>query len=149
MVTTTILPNTRLIGVPSSGAGEDWFILCHKLDRSLAEFGMELAEESIYLLFDRSPGALANGEGTCLVARPVIGPRRDPPSPYILKDLVRSQVYTHEISRNSLPEVLDDAQSVWEDLQRRGKKVGNGFSICIQRRLRPELALKAQLIFTE
>lgn len=146
---TSILPNMRLIGIPSGGTGEDWLQESQKIDAALSDLGMELASESVYLLFDRAPGALAHGEGNCLIARSVIGPKRDPSPPLVLKDWVRAPVHSFDLKGTSLPAIFDEGNEIWQDLQRAGKKVGKGFTVCIRRRLRPELRLETQIIFTE
>lgn len=146
---TSILPNMRLIGMPSGGTGEDWFQGSQKIDTALSSLGMELASENVYLLFDRAPGALADGEGNCLIARSVIGPKRDPAPPLVLKDWVRAPVYSFDLKGTSLSAIFAEGNELWQDLQRRGKKVGKGFTVCIRRRLGPELRLETQIIFTE
>lgn len=142
-------PGRRFIGIPSETLGEDWFQRSQMIDEALSRFGMELAEESVYLEFDRAPGAILHGEGNCLVMRPVTGPKRTPDAPFFLKDTQRHNTYTHQLKARDFTAVFQEAYEAWEKLQREGKKVGSGFTVCIRRQLRGELQLAAQLIFPE
>jgi hypothetical protein len=145
----TALPNMRLICFSSLRLGEDWFELSIKIDDALPNWGMELADESVYLLFDCSPGAVMHGEGNCLVARSVIGPKRGPSDPYSLQDWVSSAVSKHNLSASSWPKVFEEAFLHWEKLQREGREVPAAFTLCLQRRLRQELTLEVQVIFKQ
>jgi hypothetical protein len=64
----SLLPNLRLLTLPSEHQGQDYPELCCVIDRELENLGYDLEEESVYILFKHFP------HGPCLVARPVIGP---------------------------------------------------------------------------
>ncbi|HXH76519.1 MAG TPA: hypothetical protein VNJ08_16225 [Bacteriovoracaceae bacterium] len=120
-----------------------------KIDESLPEWGMDLAEEKGYLLYDRAPGSILHGEGICQIGRSVIGPKRAPAAPFLLKDLVSAPVFRIDLKSSTWPKVFEESFEAWQQLHRSGKTVSPGFTICIRRQLKPELQLGIQAIFHE
>lgn len=141
--------NQRLICLSSQGLGEDWLELSASIDEMIPGYGLDLAEEAVYLIFDRSPGSVLHGEGSCLVARSVIGPLVQLASPFKLIDISSHSIYRQNLRENSWQGALEAAFGAWQDLQRRGKIVQSGFIFGIRRRLVPELSLELEVIFNE
>jgi hypothetical protein len=145
-----LLSNMRLVCVPSDSRGEDWYEKTTLIDESLHLWGMDLAEESVYLFFDRAPGALLEGEdGECLIARSVIGPKKKLPLPFFLRDWTSSRVYSRGLSENSWSSLFSESFSFWGDLQREGKKILPAHTVRIRRSLNPGLGLNLEVIFRE
>lgn len=145
----SLLSNQRWISVPSEAHGKDWLEKCSQIDRELRSTGHELAEEVVFLLFDRSPGALVEGEGSCRVARSVTGPKSELPAPYQLQDVVSTPVWRRELKGQTLSEVLESAFEVWQQLVREGNSVRGELILALSRRLKPELNLITEGIFRE
>jgi hypothetical protein len=145
----SVLSNLRLLCLESSALGEDWFEQSQKIDQSLHDFGMELAEESVYLLFDRAPGAVMSGEGNCLIARSVTGPKRQPEAPYVLQDWEATSVYKTQLNHASWLEVLEQAFLTWQDHQRKAINLGPGFILRLNRKLKPILIHEVEVIFRQ
>ncbi len=141
--------NQRLIYLPSQGLGEDWLELSTSIDEMIPGYGMDLSEEAVYLIFDGSPGSVLHGEGSCLVARSVIGPLVQLSPPYKLMDISSRPVHLKNLSETSWQGALEAAFGAWQELQRQGKMVQSGFTLGIRRRLRPELNLELEVIFNE
>jgi hypothetical protein len=144
----SILPNLRWLTVPSDVLGEDWREKAQEIDDTLAALGMDLAEESVYLLFDRSPGAMAEGEGQCMIARPVVGPKKQLEAPFQLLDWKAAPVQIAEIGAATWPEVLGQAAGIWEDLIRKGQQPQRAFMLRVRRELRPYLTIVLEVLFT-
>jgi hypothetical protein len=145
----SILPNMRLVSLPSQGLGEDWYEIITQIDELTPTWGMDLAEESVFLLFNRSPGSVLHGEGQCQIARSLIGPLVKLEPPFELTDWISSPVYRNSVAASLWPEVLQEAFAQWQELQRQGKKVRTGFILCLKRGLKPELRLELDAIFNE
>lgn len=141
--------NQRLVCLPSQGLGEDWLELSSKIDEVIPGHGLDLSEEAVYLIFDGSPGSVLHGEGSCLVARSVIGPLVQLPPPFKLMDISSRKVNRQKLQENSWSEALEAAFGAWQELQRQGKIVQTGFIFCLRRRLVPELNLELEVIFNE
>lgn len=137
----SLLPNMRLICLASDHGGTDWWELSQKIDGQLESMGMDLAQEETYLLFSEKEG--------CLVARPVIGPKKLMPAPLLLIDWVSAPVYRKTISGSSLDKLLDEAEKARIEGLKDAPKLGQKFMFCIQRELKPDLKIKVDSIFHE
>lgn len=137
----------RLLLLSSEGQGEDWFSKSQQIDEFVVHEGLDFADESVYLLFDRAPAAVAAGEGSCRIGRSVIGPRKDYPRPFQVEDFVAASAYVGEVGSAEWAELWQEAQGLWEELQRQGKKVSPSFTVKLKRRLEPRLTLKTEVFF--
>lgn len=134
----------RLIALPSVGLGKDWFALTQEIDLKLEDLGMDLAEEAVYLVYSAGPEKVLEGEGKCLVARSVTGPKRSSPSPFVLQDWTAAPVYREKLEGVSLEELLEKASQS-------GKKARNDqpFFLRLERQLKGELKVSVEAIFHE
>ena len=108
---------------------------------------MDLTEESVYLIFDRAPGAVIAGEGICQVARSVIGPKKSLEGPLRLFDWVQASVHRKVIHATDWDQVLEECYQEWENLQRQAQKLAAPFMIVAKKRLNPELNLSLEVLF--
>jgi hypothetical protein len=151
----TLLPNARFLALDSENLGQDWAQKAQEIDRSLSGLSMDLAEESVFLLFDGAPGSIVDGAGHCLIARSVIGPKRNMEGPLKLQDWVQAPVWRKLVSRApamNWGELLDECYQEWENLQRQGHSLKAPFMLVIKRRMEPqknELQLTVELLFCE
>lgn len=143
------MPNCRFLTIPSDNLGQDWEECSRQLDANLDELSLDLADESVYILFDRFPGAVLDHEGEALVARSVIGPKKNLPEPFGLKDWVQALVYRKVILASNWGHILEESFKEWENLQRQGHEIAAPFMIVAKRRLTPELALSVEVLFHE
>jgi hypothetical protein len=141
--------NQRLVCLPSQGLGEDWVELSTSIDEMIPGYGLDLSEEAVILIFNRSPGSVLDGEGSCLVARSVIGPLVQLNPPFKLIDQTSQRVNRKNLGESTWNEALEASFGAWQELQRQGKIVQTGFTLCIRRRLVPELILELEVIFNE
>lgn len=119
------------------------------IDSHLDELGMDLAEESVYLLFDRAPGAILAGEGQTMVARSVIGPKKNLSGELKQVDWIQAPVFRKVLISNDWDLMLGECLTEWENLQRKGEKLASDFMIVAKRRLLPELTLTVEVLFHE
>lgn len=110
---------------------------------------MDLAEESVYLLFDRAPGSIINGDGGCRIARPVVGPKKNLNDPFGLFDWVQAPVERRPLRSTDWDQILEECYQEWESLQRQGLKLAAPFMIVAKKRLIPELSLTIEVLFHE
>ena len=139
----------RLLCLPSEGLGKDWFTLCQKIDETIAAEGLDLAEESIYLYYDRAPGAVLHQEANCLVGRSVIGPRKEFRDSLRIVDWKSATVQWSDLKGKEWDQIWSESLKVWEDLQKSNKKLSSSFFIKLSRRLSPELSLNVAALFHE
>jgi hypothetical protein len=144
-----VLQNQRWVSTPSDHFGEDWAQKAAKIDAILPLYGLDLAQEEVFLLFDRSPGALLTGEGQCLVARPVLGPKRSLGEGLELRDWVAAGVYISPLKEETWEALSSELIGCWEQLQREGKRLKAPFMLRFTRRLEPQLSLERVAIFLE
>ena len=145
----SLLPNCRFLTLASTDQGRDWTLRSREIDDQLDHLGMDLAEESVYLLFDRAPGAVIAGEANCLVARSIIGPKKGLEGPLKLFDWVQAPVHRKLIRASDWDQVLEECYQEWENLHREAQKLAAPFMIVAKRRLIPELALSLEVLFPE
>lgn len=143
------IPNLRLLSLPSATQGEDWIKTSQLLDNELEALNFDLESESVYLLFSHSPTETLEGVGSCLVARPVIGPSKDVSLPLKLHDYPTQTVWKTELKGTSLVEVLEEAEEAWTKARFKGKILKEEFILRISRRLSPKLELSLEAIFLE
>jgi hypothetical protein len=143
----TLLPNTRWLSLTSENLGQDWMAKISEIDQKLEYLGMDLAEESIFLIFDSAPGSVKAGEGRCEVARPVIGPKKAVPTPLKLWDWTQGGVYRLKLQGKSWEMLLEEAYLEWENLQRQGFPVATSFMLLLKRRIDGALSLEVEVLF--
>ncbi len=143
------LSNHRFLALPSESLGEDWLGVSHALDSNLGDLNLELAEESVYLIYDRAPGALLNGEGTCLIARPVIGPQTAPVAPLRLFDWSSRLSFEAPIKAREWRDILQESQEEWERLTRENPDFKGKLVLRVKRRLETTLQLSVESLFLD
>ncbi|MFP5385238.1 MAG: hypothetical protein ACLGHN_04120 [Bacteriovoracia bacterium] len=143
----SFLPNLRWLCLPSTHSGQDWSEKAIEIDSVLSEEGMDLSDESVYLLFTHEPHEMLEGKGQCLIARPVIGPKKVLDAPFSLVDWVAAPVWRETVQG----ETFEDILRITEDSRLKALKenpgLAPGFFLCVQRRLVPELKLRVEVIF--
>ena len=144
-----ILPNARFLGLPSQSSGRDWDELIPKIDNVMDEIGLNLAEETIVLIFSQGIEPTLEDDVECKVCRPVTGPKRQPPAPFIMEDW--DQKFVHSFSLGSLgwDEVSHESLKIRDQLEREGKKLKKEMILLLKRRLVPELKLSLEVVFYE
>jgi hypothetical protein len=125
--------------------GEDWLEKSLAIDELLEAQGMDLLEEAVYLLFSTGPLGILKGEGGCLIARSVIGPKKKVAPPLALIDWKASEVWRENIEGESLRQLVESAGILKSHIS----STSNSFIICVRRELRPNLSLKVEVIFHE
>ena len=143
------LANMRWLAVPSDSLGRDWFAKTQELDARLSLEGMDLAEESVYLLFSETPADILEGKGLCLVARSVIGPKKNVEAPLKLIDWVAAPVWRKEVSGESWEDILEKSFELHQEALKGSKKLAKSFGLCIRRKLIPELVTEVDVLFNE
>jgi len=143
----SLLPNCRFLSLASEHLGKDWHEKSLEIDGHLDDLAMDLAEESVYLVFDRAPGAVLAGEALCRICRSVIGPKRDLNGPLLMNDWVQAPVHRKALKATDWTHILQECYSEWESLQRQGEKIAGTFMIVAKRRLIPELNLSLEVLF--
>lgn len=145
----TFLPNLRLLTIPSDGMGEDWFQKSLALDAELSNLSLDIAEESVFILFSNSPSDVLENIGRCLIARPVIGSKSDLVGPYGLQDYVSQKVWATELSGSTFTNVLEQAEEAWTKASFKGKILKDEFILKVRRQIKPNLAVTLEAIFHE
>lgn len=135
--------------MPSSVQGQDWFEVAHKLDEVLTHAGMDLSEESTYLLYSHGPSDILQGRGQCLVARAVVGPKKNFSPPVQLIDSKSGPVWRETLLGESLEEVLESAEAFSLKLQNGSRTLQGAFVLRIRIELKEELILAVEGIFNE
>ena len=143
------LPNCRWLAVESEEAGRDWNRKAQSIDDHLEGLGMDLAEESVYLLYEDSPEAILEGDSLCQVARSVIGPKKTLSGDLKLKDWVQAPVHRSDLSATEWDDLLLECQKEWKILKKEGVKLASGFMIVVKRRLSPALSITSEVLFYE
>ena len=138
----SLLANLRWLCLPSENLGADWFDRGRQIDSCLEAEGFDLSEESVYLLFSASPEKILEGEGQCLVARPVIGPLKEVKTPFKLIDWKAAPVWRQTLQGGTLEEILISAAGT-------KKNAVKGFYLRVKRELQDELKLSVEGIFHE
>ena len=122
----TVLPNMRLLGLPSNEEGRDWTEQVRKIDRKIEEEGYDLADESIIVEF-RS--------GDVKVYRPVIGGLRELGAPWILTDRTSAQVPSKKLEADYWDDILDEIEE-------------DQFTVMLKRRFDGGLRLSVEVFFS-
>lgn len=144
----SFLPNCRFITIPSESLGRDWYEKSQELDEWIQREGMDLAQESVYLLFSKEPSDILEGDGSCRIARSVIGPKKNLEAPLKLTDWVAGPVFRMELSGNTWEEMLEAA----EDLRLKAlqdTQLSSSFMVCFERRLDKGLMMKKEILFNQ
>jgi hypothetical protein len=145
----SLLPNLRWLCLPSENFGEDWYDKGLEIDSLIQEHGLDLSEEVIYLLFSDSPENVLNGLGQCLVARPVIGPKKKFNPPFELIDWKALPVYRAKLTGDTLKDILERALLARNTAEKGSKPFAQDFVISLNRKLKEELFLSVEAIFHE
>ena len=122
----TLLPNMRLLGLPSSLEGRDWDKLVRRIDLQVEEKSFDLAEETILIEFRK-------GEAT--VFRPVIGGLKVLNSPFVLEDRISTQVDLKPVKGEFWDDILDEVE-------------GRDCTLLLKRRMAGELKLSVEVFFS-
>lgn len=144
----TLIPNLRWLCLPSENSGKDWYEKSLDLDSRLEGLGLELAEESVYLIFSHPPQDVLECRGSCLIARSVIGPKRPLEKPLSMIDKTAGQVWLEKTSGNNLEDILMSAGQGLSTRPEKGRQ--GGFTLRIRRELSSTgLNLSVESIFQE
>ncbi|HXH30577.1 MAG TPA: hypothetical protein VNJ01_07175 [Bacteriovoracaceae bacterium] len=145
----SILPNMRWICLPSPSLGEDWKGLSNIIDAAVDANGFELSEESVYLRFSHTPEGVLEGLGECLVARPVIGPKKRFEGHLTLQDWAAKPVWRESVQGKTLTDLLEEAFLARKKAQQSLPNLKEPFTLCVHRRLIPELLIQTEVFFNE
>lgn len=145
----SLLGNMRWLCLPSENLGHDWFDKGREIDSLLPQLGLDLAEESTFLIFSTNPSDVLEGRGQCLVARPVIGPKKSVEAPLALLDWKAAPVWQETLQGETLVELLENAEEARLKAQKGQRPFADSFSLCVRRRLTPELRITVDSIFHE
>jgi hypothetical protein len=115
----------------------------------LTEEGFDLAEEAVYLHFSEAPHKILDGHGQCLIARPVIGPKKLVAPPLSLNDWKAAPVWQEKLQGETLIDLLNDAVAARQRVIKGQIRLVDSFSLRVQRKLSPDLILSVELIFHE
>lgn len=143
----SFLPNLRWICLPSEDSGQDWSTRATLIDSVLSEQGMDLSDESVYLLFTHSPHEILESQGQCLIARPVVGPKKTMEAPFTLVDWTAAPVWRETVQGETFEEILRFSQDSRLKALKENQELAPGFFLRVQRRLVPELKLTVEVIF--
>jgi hypothetical protein len=135
----------RFLGMASDSSGSDWNKLSQMIDEELEKLGMDLAEESVYLVYSESPEKILKGAALCFVARSVIGPKKELSAPLSQKDWIAAPVHCQEVQGETFEDVLEGVVK----LSRKLSKGLQGFFLRVKRELKPELNIRVEVIFHE
>lgn len=144
-----LLANLRLLCLPSENLGQDWFEKSAVIDSILQTEGMDLSEESTFIYFSDEPSEILEGNGQCLIARPVIGPKKEMSAPFKLTDWKAAPVWRETLQGETLTELLESAEGVRLKAHKGPRSFAKPFYLCVRRKLSPELILSVEGIFYE
>lgn len=145
----SLFPNMRLVCLPSFEEGKDWQAREKEIDKCLTSEGLELAEESVYLFFGKKSSLTPSEKDLCFIGRPVIGPKKQLSSPFVLRDFESRKIYSRRLLSNKWGELLTEVNKKREELCFSERHLSHDFIICLHRRLRPALELESWAIFYE
>lgn len=137
----SILPNMRLLSLPSENHGADWWELSNEIDSVLESYGLDLSHEETYLVFSET--------GECRVSRSVIGPKKAVIAPYILSDWEQAPVHRKTLSGETHEEILEESHKARFEALKDDDKTSRAFMICIRRELKPDLKIFVEAIYHE
>lgn len=143
-----LLGNMRWLCLPSENLGNDWFVKGQEIDKVLSQLGMDLAEESTFLLFSKAPGDVLEGKGSCYIARPVVGPKLNVEAPFHLIDWKAAPVWQEALKGESLEELLEHAEVARLKVEKEGR-IAEAFNLRIRRQLKPDLVITVESLFHE
>lgn len=143
------LANIRWLAIASDGTGEDWYEKCVLLDQTLESYGLDLSEEAVYLIYSDTPEEILDGNGHCLIARPVIGPKREVEAPLSLFDWKAAPVWREKLKGEALVDLLEEAQDARLKATGAPKPFAKSFMLVVKRNLKPDLQLEVETIFHE
>jgi hypothetical protein len=144
-----LLPNLRWLAIHSAQMGQDWYEKSLELDQELEALGMDLSEEAVYLIYSENPDQILEGLGQCLIARSVIGSKKEVTRPLSLLDWKASPVWRERLFETSLGDMLERAADLHHKALKGAQRSARGFILCVRRELRPDLGLSCEVIFHE
>lgn len=109
MISPSFVENLRFLSLPSEVLGLDWFDLSLQIDQTLDSLKMDLADESIYLIYRNLTQSSILDDCSCRVARSVVGPKLELEGPLLCEDVVSGPVLQYQVSNSPLREILDHA----------------------------------------
>ncbi len=121
-----VLPNMRLLGLPSTEEGRDWVDLARKIDQKLESEGWDLSEETTLVEFRK---------GEVKVYRPIIGGVRELGGPWILTDRTSLRVESRVIEADYWEDILDEIDE-------------EEFTVLLKRRYEGGLSLSVEVVFS-
>lgn len=148
-MTNSLLANLRWVSLPSENLGQDWFEKSLEIDTFIHQENMDLSEECTYLLFSEPPLNILDGSGQCLVARPVIGPKKDLSAPFKMIDWIALPVSRQALKGESLSDLLESAEVMRRKISDTHHKLSGPFMLCVRRSLKTELILAVEGVFHE
>jgi hypothetical protein len=96
-----------------------------------------------------TPEAILQGHGDCVVARAVIGPKRAPEAPYLLRDWTATAVWREGVEAEDFEGFLEAAARVRRRVFEAHPRLATSFMVRIGRTLDPHLRLNVEAIFHE
>lgn len=145
-----MLSNMRWLTLPSEAMGEDWAQKTAQIDELILHEGVDLAEESVFLIFNRAPGSILDKVGECVIGRSVIGPKKEYKSPFKLLDWTAGEVIMEPLKSSEWESVLLECLTHWENLHRANKPIAGPFMLKLDRRIHEQkLHLSTSVIFHE
>lgn len=143
----SLLPNLRWLSIPSDKDGHDWLQKSIEIDESLEGLGLDLMEETVYLLYSASPDEVLAGTTECIVARPVIGPKKTVGDKLTLVDWTSASVYRETLTAETFDLILKEASQSFSRAKKALIQPSRPFMLRIQRRLEDKLLLSVEAIF--
>ena len=145
----SLLPNLRWLCLPSDNLGQDWFQKARSIDQVLAQEGMDLAEETTFLLFSNAPSDILEGIGECVIARAVIGPKKNLTPPWMIQDWRAAPVWREVLQGQTLTEFLENAEERRLKANKIERSFAEPFILSVRRHLDPDLRLSVECLFHE
>lgn len=143
----SLLPNLRWLSLQSENSGHDWLEKSQMIDSVLGEQGMDLSEESVYLLYSDSPEKILSGAGECLISRAVIGPKKTVEGPFLLKDWTAAPVWEKKLSAQKLEDLLEEAVRFRQSFVQNGEELASGFILVVKRRHLGDLKISIEVMY--
>lgn len=144
-----VLPNLRLLAHHSENAGTDWIYLETKITDFIRKGQFDLESESVYILYRYKISEVIDGRDDALVAKPVIGFKKEVEPPFKLIDLKQVKVKSCELKQAEWGRLFNEAFEFSKKLEKESRKDYPVFMLHIQRELTPKLKSKVSAIFSE
>lgn len=145
----SLMPNMRWLCLISENLGADWYEKCISIDNRLEHEGLDLTEDSVYLLYSDSPEKVLEGHAQCMIARSVVGPKKTLTAPFVLVDWKSAPVWKFSLQGETLTEILKAAADLRKNLEKEQRIIARPFSLAIRRELSPVFKISVESIFHE